>query len=144
MFALLYVMYADEMTNNTKSAEPLINNGISDVIWLYVIHNEDEMILITENTNENGFVDFLVYNKYININRPDIEMTMAEYAVTSWLDIPVIIAMWIMSMCVKKLKCGGEIEKRQPCSLLSLALSLVAPLGLSLARFFSRLSSGRM
>jgi hypothetical protein len=41
------------------------------------------MILINENIKENGFVDFLVYNKYINKNRPDIEMTMAEYAVTS-------------------------------------------------------------
>jgi hypothetical protein len=41
------------------------------------------MILITENTNENGLVDFLLYNKYININLPDIEIIMAEYAVIS-------------------------------------------------------------
>jgi hypothetical protein len=40
------------MENNNKSDEPLINNGISDIISLYVIHNEDETIFIIENSKE--------------------------------------------------------------------------------------------
>jgi hypothetical protein len=31
-----------------------------------------------EKINEYGFVDFLVYNKYIKINLPEIEMAVAE------------------------------------------------------------------
>ena len=40
-----------------------------------------------ENIKEYGLVDFLVYNKYIKINLPDIEITVAEYAVTNSVDI---------------------------------------------------------
>jgi hypothetical protein len=36
-----------------------------------------------ENSKEYGFVDFLVYNKYIKINLPDIEIKVVEYAVTN-------------------------------------------------------------
>jgi hypothetical protein len=69
------------------SDDPLTSNGISDVIWLYVIHNDDEIIFIIENTNEYGFVDFLVYNKYIKINLPDTEIKVAEYAIINSFDI---------------------------------------------------------
>lgn len=41
------------------------------------------MIFIIENVNEYGFVDFLVYSKYIKINLPDIEIAIAEYAMTN-------------------------------------------------------------
>jgi hypothetical protein len=37
-------------------------------------------MFIIENTNEYGLVDFLVYNKYIKINLPDMEIDVAEYA----------------------------------------------------------------
>jgi len=57
---LLYAIYAVDIVNNTISEEPLTNNGISDVIWLYVIHKDDEIIFIIENIKEYGFVDFLV------------------------------------------------------------------------------------
>jgi len=40
-------------------------------------------MFIIENTNEYGLVDFLVYNKYIKINRPDMEIDVAEYAMTN-------------------------------------------------------------
>jgi len=60
---------------------------MSEIIWLYVIHNDDETIFIIENNNEYGFVDFLVYNRYIKINRPDTEITVAEYAITNSVDI---------------------------------------------------------
>jgi hypothetical protein len=46
-----------------------------------VIHNADETIFIIENSKEYGFVDFFVYNKYIKINLPDTEITVAEYAI---------------------------------------------------------------
>ena len=36
-----------------------------------------------ENIKEYGLVDFLVYNKYIKINLPDMEIIVAEYAVTN-------------------------------------------------------------
>lgn len=31
-----------------------------------------------ENTNEYGLVDFLVYNKYIKMNRAEMEIPVAE------------------------------------------------------------------
>ena len=67
--------------NNTKSQHPLIYNGMSNIIWLYVIHNDDEIIFMIEKINEYGLVDFLVYNKYININLPNIEILVALYAI---------------------------------------------------------------
>ena len=70
-------------SRNCKSEELLINNGVSNFIWLYEIHNDDEIIFIIENTKEYGFVDFLVYNKYIKINLPDMEIEVAEYAMTN-------------------------------------------------------------
>lgn len=82
-FNILDIIYIVEIENNNKSDDPLINNGISDIMRLYVIHNEDETILIIENTKEYGLVDFLLYNKYIKINLPDTEIIVAEYAITS-------------------------------------------------------------
>ena len=76
-----------EIVNNNKSDEPLINRGVSNLSWLYEIHNDEEIIFIIENIKEYGLVDFLVYNKYIKINLPDIEITVAEYAVTNSVDI---------------------------------------------------------
>ena len=76
-------IYAVEIENNTKSADPLTNNGLSDFISPYVIHKADETIFIIENTKEYRLVDFLVYSKYIKINLPDIEMLIAEYAITN-------------------------------------------------------------
>jgi hypothetical protein len=35
-----------------------------------------------QNISEYIFVDFLLYNKDIKINRPKIEMVVAEYAIT--------------------------------------------------------------
>ena len=81
IFILLYIIYVVEIENNNKSDDPLINNGISDIIKLYLIHNDDDTIFIIENNKEYGLVDFFVYNKYIKINLPDIEITVAEYAV---------------------------------------------------------------
>jgi len=78
---ILDIIYTVEIENNNKSDDPLINSGISDIILLYVIHNADETIFIIENSKENGFVDFFVYNKYIKINLPDTEITVAEYAI---------------------------------------------------------------
>ena len=49
-----------ETENNNKSDEPLISNGMSDFIWLYVIHNDDDAIFIMEKTNEYVLVDFFV------------------------------------------------------------------------------------
>ena len=72
-----------EIVNNTKSDAPRINNGTSEIIWLYVIHNDYETIFIIENMREYIFVDFLVYNKYIKINLPDIEILVAKYAMTN-------------------------------------------------------------
>jgi len=34
------------------------------------------------------FVDFLVYNKYIKINLPDIEILVAKYAMTNSKFVP--------------------------------------------------------
>ena len=67
-----------EIENKTRSDDPLTNSGVSDIIRLYVIHKEDETIFIIENTNEYGFVDFLVYNKYIKMNRAEMEIAVAE------------------------------------------------------------------
>jgi hypothetical protein len=39
---------------------------------------EEETMFRTEKSNEYGLVDFLVYNKYMKIKRPDIEITVAE------------------------------------------------------------------
>ena len=75
------------IVNNTKSEELLINKGVSVCIWLYEIHNDDEIILIIEKIKEYGLVDFLVYNKYIKINLPDIEKEVAEYAIINSVDI---------------------------------------------------------
>jgi hypothetical protein len=36
------------------------------------------MILRIENNKEYIFTDFLVYNKYININLPDMDVPVAE------------------------------------------------------------------
>ena len=77
------IIYAADIENNNKSEDPRINNGLSDIIILYLIHNDDETIFIMENNKEYGLVDFLVYNKYMKINLPDIEITVAEYAVNS-------------------------------------------------------------
>ena len=62
----------DEIKNNTKSDEPLTNNGVSNIIWLYVIHKDDDTKFNKEKVNEYKFVDFLLYNKYINISLPII------------------------------------------------------------------------
>ena len=73
-------MYIVEIVNNNKSDDPLINNGVSNILWLYEIHNDEETIFIIENNNEYMLVDFFVYNKYIKTNLPDIEIKVAEYA----------------------------------------------------------------
>ena len=74
------MIYDDEIKNNTKSDEPLTNNGVSNTIWLYVIHKDDDTKFNKEKVNEYKFVDFLLYNKYINISLPIIEILVAEYA----------------------------------------------------------------
>jgi hypothetical protein len=74
-------MYADEIEKSNKSVDPLINNGISEIFMLYVTHNDDDTIFMIQNNNEYEFVDFLVYNKYMKMNLPEIEITVAEYAV---------------------------------------------------------------
>ena len=84
------------MENNNKSDVPLINNGVSVRISLYVIHKDDETIFIIENSKEYGFVDFLVYNKYIKMNRADIEMTVAEYAITNSFGICLYISVFLI------------------------------------------------
>jgi hypothetical protein len=81
IFNIFDIIYAVEIENNTKSVEPLTNKGISDFISPYTIHNEDETIFIIEKTKEYGLFDFLVYNKYMKINLPAIEMLIAEYAI---------------------------------------------------------------
>lgn len=42
-----------------------------------------------ENIKEYGLVDFLVYSKYMKINRPDMEIAVAEYAISS-LDMIIV------------------------------------------------------
>ena len=74
------------MENKMRSEEPLTNKGVSNIIRLQVIHKEEDTIFMIENTNEQGFVDFLVYNKYIKMNRAEIEIPVAEQAMIS-LDI---------------------------------------------------------
>ena len=49
---ILYIIYIVEIENNNKSDDPLTNNGMSDILSLYVIHNEDETIFIIENSKE--------------------------------------------------------------------------------------------
>ena len=44
-------------------------------------------MLITENNNEYAFVDFLVYNKYIKTNLPDIDKNVAEYGIHTSIKI---------------------------------------------------------
>jgi len=51
-----------------------------------------------ENTNEYGFVDFLVYNKYIKINLPDKDIDVAVYAVTSSV---VILTLYVVILNVQ-------------------------------------------
>jgi len=46
--------------------------------------------LIIEKIKEYGLVDFLVYNKYIKINLPDIEKEVAEYAMINSVDIIIM------------------------------------------------------
>jgi hypothetical protein len=48
----LDIIYAVEIENNNKSDDPLTNNGVSDIISLYLIHNDDETIFIIENNKE--------------------------------------------------------------------------------------------
>ncbi len=60
--------------------EPLTNNGVSKIILLYIIHKHEDTWLIRENVSEYKFVDFLLYNKYIKISHPIIEILVAEYA----------------------------------------------------------------
>ena len=62
-FILLYIIYDDDMKNSTKSDDPLTNNGMSNTIWLYVIHKDDDTKFNKENVNEYKFVDF--YLKWI-------------------------------------------------------------------------------
>lgn len=45
-------MYTVEIENRNKSDDPLINSGISTMIRLYAIHNEDETMFIIENNKE--------------------------------------------------------------------------------------------
>jgi hypothetical protein len=85
------MIYPVEIENNTKSDDPRINNGISDFMLLYVIHKEDETRFILENSKDNGFVDFLVYNKYMKINLLDMEIKVAEYAIINSFVIVCII-----------------------------------------------------
>ena len=80
-----------EIENKIKSDDPLINKGVSDFIRLYVIHNEEDIIFIIENTNEYGLVDFLVYNKYMKIHLPEIEMPIAAYAIANSFDIFILL-----------------------------------------------------
>ena len=77
-------MYIVEIVNNNKSDDPLINNGVSTILWLYEIHNDEETIFIIENNNEYMLVDFFVYNKYIKTNLPDIEINVAKYATNKY------------------------------------------------------------
>jgi hypothetical protein len=48
------------------------------MILLYVIHKEDDTIFIIEKIREYKLVDFFVYNKYIKINLPEMEIAVAE------------------------------------------------------------------
>jgi hypothetical protein len=45
------MIYDDEIKNNTKSDEPLTNNGVSNIIWLYVIHKDDDTKFNKEKVN---------------------------------------------------------------------------------------------
>ena len=92
-------MYAAEIVNRNKSDDPRIIKGMSEIIWLYVIHNEDETTFIPENINEYVFVDFFVYNKYIKMNLPDMEMAVAEYAMNN---SAIILYMNIVERNIKK------------------------------------------
>ena len=74
-----------EIVNNTKSAEPRTRIGMSFVFTLYTIHNDDDTIFKTQNVREYIFVDFLVYNKYMNMNLAIIDIPVAEYAMKTEL-----------------------------------------------------------
>ena len=90
MQSVEYYIYIDEIVNNTKSVEPRTNKGISDFIWLYTIHKEEDIIFIIENIKEYGFVDLLVYNRNIKMNLPNIEILIAKYAITNSYIIKII------------------------------------------------------
>ena len=71
-------IYIAEIVKSNRSDDPRINNGISMIILLYLIHREDETIFIIEKIREYKLVDFFVYNKYIKIILPKIEIDVAE------------------------------------------------------------------
>jgi hypothetical protein len=52
IYRLLYIIYNDDTENNKTSDEPRTNNGVSNIIWLYVTHNDDDAIFINEKINE--------------------------------------------------------------------------------------------
>jgi hypothetical protein len=58
-----------------------------------VIHNEEEIMFMIENTKEYGLVDFLVYNKYIKMHLPDIEIPVAMYAIANSFGIFIWLQM---------------------------------------------------
>jgi hypothetical protein len=58
---------------------------MSFVFTLYTIHNDDDTIFKTQNVREYIFVDFLVYNKYMNMNLAIIDIPVAEYAMKTEL-----------------------------------------------------------
>ena len=47
-------------------------------------------MFIIENIKEYGFVDFLVYNKYMKMHLPDIEIPVATYAIANSFDIFIL------------------------------------------------------
>jgi hypothetical protein len=75
---LLYIIYIDDIENRIKSLDPLTNIGISTISMLYCIQRLDETIFIIQNVKDKLFVDFFVYNRYIKINRANIEIAVAE------------------------------------------------------------------
>jgi hypothetical protein len=72
------MIYIAEIVNKIRSDDPRTNNGVSKTSWPYVTHKQDDTIFIRENINDSGLVDFRVYNKYIKINRPIMEIVVAE------------------------------------------------------------------
>jgi hypothetical protein len=54
---------------------------MSFVLTLYTIHNDDDTIFRIQKVREYIFVDFLVYNKYMNMNLAIIDIPVAEYAI---------------------------------------------------------------
>ena len=78
IFSLFDMIYIAEIENKMKSVDPRTNKGKSVFIWLYTIHKEEDTIFIMENTNEYGLLDLFVYNRYIKINLPNIEILIAK------------------------------------------------------------------